>query len=634
MLRPRFRFCALLLGLGSGIALLGGCANDPASALRSTVSVPEASMFEYRQKLASLPARDPAYQAILDRLADPARTAQTPENQRVLVYGYFTRALALTRLTPAHYRSAAADYRRIMDQFDGNADPEIAATVARSFLNLGVMRLRLGGDTPVADKRALYEGALERAKALSGDDAEEITASALYDKGLGLLLDAPKDRTAALETWDTLVTRFRGSRQPAVQERLLMARVEAARAFSNTPSDAAKAIPFAEDALTLAEPMGILGKDFYIADALLQKGLALYRLGRETEALAIGDDVLNRFSKASEIRTRRVVSRVALNIIYAHRDAKPRRLEAQRAAVRDFLARFSAETDGVSIGRVAEALGLEGDSLSETTPPRYEEALDSYLAAQRRLERLPPGDGLSVRHEIAVDLGRTYARLNRPTDAKTYLDLSDTLAAQAPAERKDEFTARSLSQRVIALVALNGTSLSEIDALMMRLEGRVTPTSTPFIISQHFLAYENQLRLIGRTPPIDWAKALAIVEPLLQRYSDSDAPLLQPYIARAAVNGAFARQSLPTPQTEAALADVERVVQRFGPSQDADILSNVARALSLRQRLMETTNRPADAKATAEDILRRFENNPDPRLQDYVRAARQKLQTLARPVMG
>ncbi len=634
MPRPHFRFRALLMGLCSAVALLGGCANTPTSAPSPAVSVPEASVFEYRQKLASLPARDPTYQAILDRLADPTRTAQTPENQRVLVYGYVTRALALTRLSPPDYGGAAADYRRIMDQFDGNKDPEIAATVARSFLNLGVMRLRLGGDTPVADKRALYEGALERAKALTGDDAEEITASALYNKGIGLLRDAPQDRAAALATWDSLVARFRTSKHPTVQERLLMARVEAARAFGNLRGEEAKALPLAEDALTLAEPMGIVGKDYYIADALLQKSFALYRLGREPEALAIGDDILNRFAKASDIRTRRVVSRVALNLVFVHRDAKPRRLEAQRATVRDFIARFSTETDPTIVAQMAEALGLEGDSLSETTPPRNEEALDSYLAAHRRLERLPIADSVNIRHEIAVDLGRTYARLNRPVETVTYLDLSDKFAAQAQPERRDGLLVRSLSQRVIALVALNGVSLSETERLMTRIDGLITPNSTPYTISQHFLAYEAQLRLLGRAQPIQWAPALAIVEPLLQRYSTNEAPLLQPYIARATVNRALALQNQQPPQIEEALAEVERVVQRFGPSQDTDILFNVARGLSLRQRLLETTNRPAEAKATAEDIIRRFDTNPDQRLQEYVRAARQKLQLLARPVTG
>ncbi|KJV08881.1 hypothetical protein VZ95_14935, partial [Elstera litoralis] len=196
---------------------MGGCVTDPASGAGAMIrtpgtTVPEASVFEYRQKLASLPARDPAYQAILDRLADPARTAQTPENQRVLVYGYFARAQALTQLNPADYRGAANDYRRIMDQFDGSADAEIATTVARSFLNLGVIRLRLGGDAATSEKRALYDGALERAKVLTGDDAEEITATALFNKGLSLLFDAPQDRSIGFVTMDGLVSRFHESK--------------------------------------------------------------------------------------------------------------------------------------------------------------------------------------------------------------------------------------------------------------------------------------------------------------------------------------------------------------------------------------------------------------------------------------
>lgn len=634
MPRPRLTACALLLGIGSGIALLGGCATDPASAPRTTASVPEASVFEYRQKLASLPARDPVYQTILERLADPARTAQTPENQRVLAYGYITRALALTRLSPPDYSGAAADYRRIMDQFDGITDPEIAATVARAFLNLGVMRLRLGGDTALTEKRALYAGAIERAKALTGDDGEEITATALYNQGLSLLVDTPQDRPAGFAALEAVVSRFRASKQAAVQERLLMARVEAARAFGNTPGEEGKAIPLAEDALTLAEGMSLSGKDYYTADALLQKGYALYRLGREKEALAIADDILNRFTKASDIRTRRVVSRVALNLVYVHRDASPRRTDAQRAAVRDFVTRFGTETDPLIVARLAEALGLEGDLLSGSTPPRYEEALDSYLAAYRRLERLPLSDSLVTRHEIAIDLGRTYAHLNRPADARTYLDISDKLAAQASPSRTEELTVRSLSQRVLALVALNSSSPDEINGLVARIEQRVTPTSTPFIISQHFLAYENQLRFLARTQPMNWPAALAIVEPLLERYSSNEAKLLQPYIARASVNRALARQSLPTPQVEEALADIDRVVQRFGSAQDPAILFSVARGLSIRQRLLETQNRPAEAKATAEDIVQRFDANPDPRLQEYVRAARQKLNALARPVTG
>ncbi|KJV06009.1 hypothetical protein VZ95_20975, partial [Elstera litoralis] len=204
----------------------------------------------------------------------------------------------------------------------------------RSFLNLGVIRLRLGGDAATSEKRALYDGALERAKVLTGDDAEEITATALFNKGLSLLFDAPQDRSIGFVTMDGLVSRFHESKQPVVQEKILLARIEAARAFGDIPGEEGKAIPLTEDALTLAGPMSISNKDYYIAYALLQKGYALYRTGRRTEALALNEETVNRFSKSSDISTRRIVSRVALNNIYAHRNATPRRTEALLSGVR------------------------------------------------------------------------------------------------------------------------------------------------------------------------------------------------------------------------------------------------------------------------------------------------------------
>ncbi|WP_198148418.1 hypothetical protein, partial [Elstera litoralis] len=198
----------------------------------------------------------------------------------------------------------------------------------------------------------------------------------------------------------------------------------------------------------------ISNKDYYIAYALLQKGYALYRTGRRTEALALNEETVNRFSKSSDISTRRIVSRVALNNIYAHRNATPRRTEALLSGVRDFVASFGRETDTANVARVAEALALAGDSLSESNPPRYEEALDNYLAAHRRLEKLPIEQTLSQRHKTTLDLARTYSLLKREGETITQLANAERLTTNANLNLREGLIARTYSQGVLCLITL------------------------------------------------------------------------------------------------------------------------------------------------------------------------------------
>ncbi len=611
------------------VGALTGCTVPPPQ----TAQVPDASLAEYQMRLASLPAYDPLYQSILNRLRDPARTPQTVETDRILARAYLTRGQAFNRQQPINTKGAAADFRLIVDQFGGASDPEVIIIAARAFLELGQIRPRLaeGGD-PVAERRGLYTRALGLLETQKSDAADEITSQALYLQGISLLQDQPIQRTEGLAILDDLVTRFRSSKSVFIQQNTLAARNDAAQIIANrNPPDYPKSVALADDALILVKDTSVANKDYHMANALLQKGYSLYRLGRETEALVIAEQVMRDFGKSTDLPTRRVVSRVALNVAYAHGYASPRRTDAQRAAVRDLVARFGADTDAVLVERVAEALDIEGDSLISSTPPRHEDALDSYLAAHRRLGNLAPMQAIGTRFEVAVDLGRTYARLRRADEAMKYLDLADKLAVSFPNDVVPFRKARSLSQRIISLADLGNEKKADILPTLEKLAIMTAGTQSPAVIREHLLAFERYLRLIIDTPQADWKGVLAEIDRLIQRYGDFRDKQIEENIAWLYFNQGFALKKLDRVNDATAVWD--QLVTRFEAAKDPDTAYPVARAL-YEKALAMRDSRPAIAREALQTLLQRYETSTVPRMPALVQNAHQQLKQLSQPASG
>lgn len=610
--------------------LVAGCT---AQQSQPTVQVPEASMAEYRLRLASLPAGDPMYQGILDRLQDRARTPQTVETDRILASAYLTRGQAFNRQTPPNTKGAAADFRQILDLFSNSTDPEVALTTARALTELGLLRPRLAdvGDA-IAERRALYAQALTRLQNLKSDQADEVTARVLYLQGMSLLQDRPMQRTEGLAVLDDLANRFRANPSSSIHRQVVSGRIDAAQSLAGqAPFEYATAVSLAEDALSLLKDRSVPDRDFLVSSALLQKGYSLYRLGKETEALAIADQILKDFGKAADGPTRRVVSRVALNLVYTHRDAIPRRTDAQRLAIRDMVARFGSDTDNLIVERVAEALGLEGDSLSDATPPRYEDALDSYMAAHRRLGNLTATYAIGTRHEVAVDLGRTYAQLKRKDEALKYLDLSDKLAVSAPSDQRVSLQTRSLSQRVVSLTALGGNPLPQVSDIMEKLAKVTEGTISPQVAFQHLLAHERHISLLTSGPSADWGTALTAIDELIKRYNTLDDRVVEENIAWLQFNRGLALKKLG--RSNEALAVWSEMVPRFASPKATNTAYAVALALSEKATILEE-KQPAEARQALETILRQFETSPASRMPALLQTVRQRLKRLNQPVTG
>jgi tetratricopeptide (TPR) repeat protein len=269
--------------------------------------------------------------------------------------------------------------------------------------------------------------------------------------------------------------------------------------------------------------------------------------------------------------------------------------------------------------------------LSNSTPPRYEEALDSYLAAHRRLEKNSTEQSLSQRHKTTLDLARTYAFLKRPEETALYLVNAERLALRANSNLKEGLIARTYNQSVISLIALGPNRLNDATKEIDKLEKIAEKSEAAYVISQYLHAHEIYIGVVSRPPSNDWQTALNLIDRNLQRYDARTDPMLEKHLAWLHVNRGISLRNVN--RIPEAMTELEGAVSRFGGSQTLDTLQAVATALS-EQGYIQQSQAPAMARKALEELVRRFDSHPAPALQALVQLARQRLQRINQPVAG
>ena len=266
------------------------------------------------------------------------------------------------------------------------------------------------------DKRHLYQSAYQRLLALTttsvepADHALRASANDLIRKGSNLWdRGHPRD---ALDTFDQVVRRFGGSKEPGLRVAVAMALVNKGSTLGalNRPKEALAACDevlrrFGDSNVPeLVEP---------VARALVNKGAALFGLSRLEETLVICDEVLRRFGASAAPELLGNVAGALINRGIAL--SALNRPEEALTACDEVLRRFGDSGAPELAESVAKALVSKGVMLGPTARPH-----EVLAVCDEVLRRFGDSNSPTLVEDVANSLavkGIALSTLDRPEDA-------------------------------------------------------------------------------------------------------------------------------------------------------------------------------------------------------------------------
>ncbi|MCK0127432.1 tetratricopeptide repeat protein [Erythrobacter sp. F6033] len=260
--------------------------------------------------------------------------------------------------------------------------------------------------------------------------------------------------------------------------------------------------------------------------AAFNRAYALGELGRNEEAIAAYDAVMDRFGESEDSALQEQVA-IALFNKGASLGALNRSKEA--IAVYDaVMDRYSESDDPALQKQVAMALSNKGVRLGALN--RSEEEFSVYDAV---VDRFGESDDPALQEEVAIALfnkGASLGALNRSKEAIAVYD--------AVVDRFGESDDPALQRKVAIALSNKGVRLGAL----------------------------NRSK-----------EAIAVYDAVMDRYGENDDPTLQKQVAMALVNKGVVLTTLNRSEEAVAVYDV--VVDRFGESDDPAPLEHVAMAL-------------------------------------------------------
>ena len=209
-------------------------------------------------------------------------------------------------------------------------------------------------------------------------------------------------------------------------------------------------------------------------------------------------------------------------------------------------------------------------------------------------------------HELA------YAKLMAlPTLAEHRTEM-EGVAHSTENEHEQVTAARTLLDRGIALLKQNRMegALTFFDKLV----NRFCESEMPVLLEGVAKALVSKAITLGKLDRPE--EALAACEEVLRRFDGNDAPELLEWVARTLINKGITLGKLDRSEEE--LAAYEEVLRRFGGSDAPALLEPVARALVNKGSTLGALDRPEEALATCEEVLRRFDGSDAPALLEQV----------------
>ena len=156
-------------------------------------------------------------------------------------------------------------------------------------------------------------------------------------------------------------------------------------------------------------------------------------------------------------------------------------------------------------------------------------------------------------------------------------------------------------------------ALATLDELLRRF----SETQTPALLVIVAIALANKGVVLGTLNRPD--EALAACDELLRRFNDSEAPELPEQLATALIIKIVILSVLDRP--DEALTACDELLRRFNDSEAPELLERVATALVIKGVVLGALNRPDEALTACDELLRRFNGSEAPELLERVATA-------------
>ncbi len=614
----RLRQSLVLCGLALSVL---GCAAQ-------TSLPPSATVADIAKAMKGLSPRDAAYQALLDRLADPARTPQTVESEYNRADALFNRARAFEKLTPPDWAAANNDYTRLVTEYEQNPDALIDLMVSASLLNAAT-------NTTKIDPRRLpealdgYNRALARVQGTQGAKAQEIAVLVYHNMNFDLLQGTPEQRKQGLIGLETLTQRYRTSPLPEVRVWVVSALVSLADETQNTPSTA---IAFADDALTLVPTLAADVQERWKADATLKKTGGLFNLGKNDEAVSLSRSLVETNYTSVNILQRRFAARAALNILVYQRDTFPGKLADIEALNQDIQTKFRDESDQSIRAFMLQSLLVFG--MAHESTPKF---IEAFQEIERRLAQDPTTiindnkaavyRGLAMMNLLTKNENKAVSNINK-LDELLYITKNNPQKTLSIERVRSDIYAKQVS--LFQIMGIN--YYNKISPIIDNMDQEFFHSDDPNIIENILWANANYLGAFLDKSPGAWESALVFVNPMIQRYGNRLDPKLSGQLALTYVNRIVLYSNLQPPRNKEILEDSDLVVSRYQDSQNRAVRALVAKALTLRSAALKGSDRPG-AIQTLEKLIALYGADSDPRVVEWVTKGRESLRRLTLPAV-
>ena len=347
------------------------------------------------------------------------------------------------------------------------------------------------------------------------------------------------------------------------------------------------------------------------AKALFDKGLELAGQDRPEEALAVYQDLVQRFRESPSPEAFQLIAMALFCKGAALRELNRR--EEALAAYEEAGRRFGEEDTDVHVEIAANALLNKGVTLGELN--RAEESLAVFDEVVGRFTEGETSAPLETVAKALLNKGGTLGRLNRRDEELAAYQEVVHRFGECPSPEVVEPVAAALFCKGIALAALNRReeALAAYDEVGRRLGESDTEVHLA-LLARALLRKGVALGELGRTQ-----ESLAVYEEVVRRFEESETADLLEMVANALVNKGAALGELDRPEEE--LAAYEEVIQRFGESEISALLEAQAVALTYKGMTLGEQNRAEEGLAVLEEVVRRFGVDDSPILRARVEDA-------------
>jgi len=367
-----------------------------------------------------------------------------------------------------------------------------------------------------------------------------------------------------------------------------------------------------ERALACFDKAASLGaKDALGALVLINKGVALGRLGRSEDAIAAYDQVIGRYGAASEAALREQVASALFN--KGVRLGELGRSNDAIAVYDQVIERYGSASEAALREQVAQALVNKGVTLGQLG--RSDDEIAVY---DQVIERYGAASEAALREQVAKALvykGVTLGQLGRSDDAiAVYDQVIERYGAASEAALREQ-VASALFNKGVTLGQLGRTD-DEIAVYNQVIE-RYGADSEAALREQVAKALFNKGVTLGQLNRND--EAIAVYDQVVERYGAASEAALREQVAKALVNKGVTLGRLGRSDDKIAVYD--QVIERYGAASEAALREQVAKALVYKGVTLGQLNRNDDAIAVYDQIVERYGAASEAALREQVAKA-------------